>query len=432
MKQEHSLFKVNGENYAVPFMLIASLFFLWGFAHSILEVLNPHFQQSLAISKTKAALVQAAVYGGYFLMALPAGYIVHRWGYRKGVLTGLLLYGVGALLFIPGSFMESFPFYVFSLFVIGCGLTCLETSANPYTTVLGPSDSAERRINLAQSLNGVGWIVGPLVGGALLFSGGNIAIPYTIVGVVVLTTLVIFSRCRLPEITDADSMTDNSQEASPIQKKTGTLWNVAFLSGMLALFLYVAAQTGVNSFFINYMTENSTLTATQASQWLGFGGMGLFVLGRILGSWLMEYIRPRFMLLGCAAMASVATILLVRGGGCIALAAFLLVYLAESIMFPTIFSLALRSSNGHTKQASSLLIMTIVGGAIAPLIMGYIADNTHSMALAFTVPLACYIYILWYIAYGNNEGRISAEDPHGQGAQVGANHGFERRPCPDS
>lgn len=396
MKQEHSLFKVNGENYAVPFMLIASLFFLWGFAHSILEVLNPHFQQSLAISKTKAALVQAAVYGGYFLMALPAGYIVRRWGYRKGVLTGLLLYGVGALLFIPGSFMESFPFYVFSLFVIGCGLTCLETSANPYTTVLGPSDSAERRINLAQSLNGVGWIVGPLVGGALLFSGGNIAIPYTIVGVVVLTTLVIFSRCRLPEITDADSMTDNSQEASPIQKKTGTLWNVAFLSGMLALFLYVAAQTGVNSFFINYMTENSTLTATQASQWLGFGGMGLFVLGRILGSWLMEYIHPRNMLLGCAATASVATILLVRGGGCIALPAFLLVYLAESIMFPTIFSLALRSSNGHTKQASSLLIMTIVGGAIAPLIMGYIADNTHSMALAFTVPLVCYIYIMVY------------------------------------
>ena len=169
MKQQNTLFKVNGADYVVPFMLIASLFFLWGFAHSILEVLNPHFQQSFNISKTMAAFVQAAVYGGYFLMALPAGYIVRRWGYRRGVLTGLLLYGVGALLFIPGSMMESFPFYAFSLFVIGCGLTCLETSANPYTTVLGPADSAERRINLAQSLNGVGWIVGPLVGGALLF-----------------------------------------------------------------------------------------------------------------------------------------------------------------------------------------------------------------------------------------------------------------------
>ena len=206
MKNESKLVKTrDGHNYLVPFVLITTLFFLWGFAHSILEVLNPHFQQSFNISKTMAAFVQAAVYGGYFLMALPAGFIVRRWGYRRGVLTGLLLYGVGALLFIPGNMMESFPFYVFSLFVIGCGLTCLETSANPYTTVLGPADSAERRINLAQSLNGVGWIVGPLVGGALLFSGGNIAIPYTIVGIVVLCTMVVFSRCNLPEIKDADS-----------------------------------------------------------------------------------------------------------------------------------------------------------------------------------------------------------------------------------
>ena len=397
MKQQNTLFKVNGADYVVPFMLIASLFFLWGFAHSILEVLNPHFQQSFNISKTMAAFVQAAVYGGYFLMALPAGYIVRRWGYRRGVLTGLLLYGVGALLFIPGNMMESFPFYVFSLFVIGCGLTCLETSANPYTTVLGPADSAERRINLAQSLNGVGWIVGPLVGGALLFSGGNIAIPYTIVGIVVLCTMVVFSRCNLPEIKDADSgEAAGESKAAACEAPQGKLCNLAFLAGMLALFLYVAAQTGVNSFFINYMTETTDISPEQASRWLGFGGMGLFVVGRVLGSWLMEYIKPRYMLMGCAALASMATILLVRGSGNIGLASFLVVYLAESIMFPTIFSLALRSSNGHTKTASSLLIMTIVGGAIAPVIMGAIADNTGSMALAFTVPLICYIYIMVY------------------------------------
>lgn len=397
MKQDNSLFRANGTSYAVPFMLIASLFFLWGFAHSILEVLNPHFQQSFNISKTMAACVQAAVYGGYFLMALPAGYIVRRWGYRRGVLTGLLLYGVGALLFIPGSRMESFPFYVFSLFIIGCGLTCLETSANPYTTVLGPPQSAERRINLAQSLNGVGWIVGPLAGGALLFSGGNIAIPYAIVGVVVLVAMVVFSRCKLPEVRETDSAGADSHEHATAGAPAGKgLCNLAFVAGMLALFLYVAAQTGVNSFFINYMTEAASLTPTQASRWLGFGGMGLFVVGRVLGSWLMGYIKPRHMLLGCAAMASMATILLVRGGGSIALPAFLVVYLAESIMFPTIFSLSLRSSGGHTKQASSLLIMTIVGGAIAPVIMGRIADNTGSMALAFTVPLACYIYIMLY------------------------------------
>ena len=388
---KHSIFTYEGHNYLVPFLLISSLFFMWGFAHGILEVLNPHFQEAFHISKAMSAFTQAAVYGAYFLMALPAGWIIRKWGYRRGVITGLMFFGIGALMFVPGSQINSFYYYVLSLFVIGCGLTCLETSANPYTTVLGPADSAERRINLAQSLNGVGWIVGPLVGGALLFSGVNIAVPYTIIGVLVLATMITFSRCPLPEIQDADSQGENSEEISQ-----GSLWNMTFVAGMLALFLYVAAQTGVNSFFINYMTESSSISPSEASMWLGFGGMGLFVLGRVLGSWLMGYIQPRYMLAICAAIASTATVLLVQVGGSIALAAFLAVYLAESIMFPTIFSLALRSSNGHTKRASSLLIMTIVGGAIAPPIMGTIADHTHSMALAFTVPLVCYIYIMVY------------------------------------
>ena len=153
----------DGRNLLVPFLLITTLFFLWGFAHSILDVLNKHFQDALGINKTKSALVQAVVYSGYFLMALPAGEIIRRFGYRVGVLTGLLLYGCGALLFIPGGEIKSFEFFLFSLFVIGCGLTCLETAANPYVTVLGEKNSAERRINLAQSFNGLGWICGPLV-----------------------------------------------------------------------------------------------------------------------------------------------------------------------------------------------------------------------------------------------------------------------------
>lgn len=159
---------------------------MWGFAHGILEVLNPHFQESFHISKAMSALTQTAVYGAYFLMALPAGWIIRKWGYRRGVITGLVLFGIGALMFIPGSRFNSFYFFVLSLFVIGCGLTCLETSANPYTTVLGHPDKAESRINLSQSLNGIGWIVGPLVGGQLLFSGVNIAIPYALVGIFVL------------------------------------------------------------------------------------------------------------------------------------------------------------------------------------------------------------------------------------------------------
>ena len=281
-----SIFRYEGHNYLVPFLIISSLFFMWGFAHGILEVLNPHFQESFHISKTMSALTQAAVYGAYFLMALPAGWIIRKWGYRRGVITGLVLFGIGALMFIPGSRINSFYFFVLSLFVIGCGLTCLETSANPYTTVLGHPDKAESRINLSQSLNGIGWIVGPLVGGQLLFSGVNIAIPYALVGIFVLAVALV--------------------------------------------------------------------------------------------------------LLVCAILTFVATLIVVVCSGTLSLIAFFALYLGESIMFPTIFSLALRDAGTKTKLASSLLIMTIVGGAVAPVIMGYIADTTGSMAIAFLIPLVCY------------------------------------------
>lgn len=281
-----SIFRYEGHNYLVPFLIISSLFFMWGFAHGILEVLNPHFQESFHISKAMSALTQAAVYGAYFLMALPAGWIIRKWGYRRGVITGLVLFGIGAMMFIPGSRINSFYFFVLSLFVIGCGLTCLETSANPYTTVLGHPDKAESRINLSQSLNGIGWIVGPLVGGQLLFSGVNIAIPYALVGIFVLAVALV--------------------------------------------------------------------------------------------------------LLVCAILTFVATLIVVVCSGTLSLIAFFALYLGESIMFPTIFSLALRDAGTKTKLASSLLIMTIVGGAVAPVIMGYIADTTGSMAIAFLIPLVCY------------------------------------------
>ena len=281
-----SIFRYEGHNYLVPFLIISSLFFMWGFAHGILEVLNPHFQESFHISKAMSALTQAAVYGAYFLMALPAGWIIRKWGYRRGVITGLVLFGIGVLMLIPGSRINSFYFFVLSLFVIGCGLTCLETSANPYTTVLGHPDKAESRINLSQSLNGIGWIVGPLVGGQLLFSGVNIAIPYAMVGIFVLAVALV--------------------------------------------------------------------------------------------------------LLVCAILTFVATLIVVVCSGTLSLIAFFALYLGESIMFPTIFSLALRDAGTKTKLASSLLIMTIVGGAVAPVIMGYIADTTGSMAIAFLIPLVCY------------------------------------------
>lgn len=386
----------DGKNYLWPFVLVTTLFFLWGFAHSILDVLNKHFQDSIHISKTESALIQAVVYGGYFLMALPAGAIIRRHGYRAGVLTGLLLYGTGALLFIPGSRILSFPFFLFSLFVIGCGLTCLETAANPYVTELGNKQDAERRINLSQSFNGLGWVCGPLVGGWFLFAqqgSADIATPYAAVGVVVLLVALVFSRVRLPEISGTECA---SQGDGSTANDTAPLWkNGLFRLGLSALFLYVAAQTGINSFFINYATEHASIGNAEAAQLLSFGGMGLFMLGRMGGSWMMARIRAVDVLLYCSLGAALALCVPLTGAGTAGIIAFMVCYLCESIMFPTIFALALRSADRQTKKASSLLIMCIVGGAVAPLLMGLIADRTD-MATAFVVPLACFVFIGLY------------------------------------
>ena len=382
----------EGRSFLLPFILITSLFFLWGFAHSILDVLNKHFQDTMEITRTRSALIQAVVYGGYFVMALPAGNIIRRFGYRAGVLTGLVLYGVGALLFIPGGRIGSFEFFLFSLFVIGCGLTCLETAANPYVTVLGDPEGSERRLNLAQSFNGLGWICGPLVGGFFLFAGGgDVSTPYAIIGCIVLAVALVFARVKLPEIGDtpAPRMKEESTDSRGLWKEG------MFTFGLVALFLYVAAQTGINSFFINYATETAGISAHEASVWLSFGGMGLFMAGRMGGSWLMRSVRAEKVLTACAvgAVASMAAVILLPGkAGWYGL---LCCFLCESIMFPTIFALALRKTGSNTKRASSFLIMSIVGGAIAPVLMGAIAD-TSSMAAGFSVPLVCFVVIAVY------------------------------------
>ena len=406
----------DGRNYLVPFLLVTSLFFLWGFAHSILDVLNKFFQNEMHLTKTQSAFIQVVVYGGYFLMALPAGAVIRRWGYRAGVLTGLFLYGIGALLFIPGAEIMSFPFFLFSLFVIGCGLTFLETSANPYVTVLGDAEASEQRINFSQSFNGLGWILGPLVGGWFLFSqenSPNIALPYAIIGLVVLLIGGVFCFVRLPEIKDTvspeevsghqdDPRDENRDLSTTTVESSSTLSEIrilsrksAFVFGWIALFLYVAAQTGVNSFFINYATEHIAITDSMAATLLSFGGMGLFMLGRLGGSWAMGRIRAERLLAILAIIATLATSAVVLAPGGLGFAALLVVYLCESIMFPTIFALALRGLGAHTKIASSLLIMSIVGGAVAPLLMGIVADG-HSMALGFVVPLVCFVVIAAY------------------------------------
>lgn len=389
----------DGRSYLLPFVLITSLFFLWGFAHSILDVLNKHFQDALSISKTESAMIQAVVYAGYFLMAIPAGKIISRYGYRAGVITGLILYGIGALLFIPGARILTFGFFLLCLFIIGCGLTCLETAANPYVTVLGEPQSAEQRINFSQSLNGLGWIVGPLVGGLLLFGDGDssnsaesssaLAIPYAIIGVVVLVIAFVFSRVQLPEV-----KADEPVEGEKAANSNKPLWkHYNFVFGLVCLFLYCAAQTGLNSFFINFATENAGVSASMASMLLAFVCMGLFMFGRMGGSWVMSRLRSEPLLAACAVGAALSMIVLLFASGISGLVALFFCYLCESIMFPTIFALAIRGMGVHTKRASSYLIMSIVGGGVAPLLMGYIADSVGNMRPAFVVPMLCYVVI---------------------------------------
>lgn len=236
------------KEFLFTFALVASLFFFWGFAHSILDILNKHFQDALVISKWRSALVQAMVYGGYFIMALPAGAIIRKWGYKTGVIVGLMLYGIGALLFIPGEHLMSFEFFLMCLFIIGCGLTCLETAANPYVTVLGDDSTAPSRLNLAQSLNGLGWIVGPLIGGLVVFSGddgnsGSVALPYAVIGVIVLVIAFIFSRIQLPEIVENIEVDASDEKEKKDNHVNGeclemSLWHSSvFVFGLVALFL---------------------------------------------------------------------------------------------------------------------------------------------------------------------------------------------------
>ena len=404
--QSKGMFRgANGRNYVAAFSLVASLFFLWGVAHSILDVLNKHFQDVLVISKARSALVQAMVYGGYFLMAIPAGQIIRKWGYRTGIVTGLLLYGIGALLFIPGGQLMSFPFFLLCLFIIGCGLTCLETSANPYITVLGEKRSAAGRLNLAQALNGLGWVVGPMIGGLLILGedGGDITLPYAVIGFVVIILGAIFSRLHLPS--PEEQHKEKAQTVAMVAPAT-SLWQIrTFRYGVVALLLYVAAQTGINSFFINYALEADTsLSPSTAAMMLSIGGMGLFMIGRLLGSFILKAVVPARLMTVCAIGATVCMLFTINFNGQVGMAALCLTYLFESVMFPTIFSMALTDvTGGNTKTASSYLVMSIVGGAIAPVLMGMLGET--NMALGFLIPLVCFIVIAVY-AFSYNRLRL--------------------------
>jgi FHS family L-fucose permease-like MFS transporter len=390
------------QGFLIPFILVTSLFFLWGFAHGCIDVLNKHFQELLSMSKAKSAFLQFVFYGGYFLMALPAGLLMQKAGYKKGIIFGLLLFAGGAFLMFPATLMQTFGSFLFCLFIIACGLTCLETAANPYTTILGPPESGARRINFSQSFNGLGWIAGPLVGGMLIFSGtstsenkfASIALPYILIGTLVMIVAIFFWRVHFPEAKE-DIQTEDKEASSG--KFSDLLKHPHFVLAVVAQFFYVAAQTGINSFFINYVTEEMpAINNLEASKILAFGGFGLFWLGRFTGSTIfMRIIRPNRLLAFYAIMNVITMALVVSGLGWISVIALFSTYFFMSVMFPTIFALGIKELGPLTKKASSFLVMSIVGGALIPILMGRIAD-VSTMALGFIVPLVCFAFIFYF------------------------------------
>lgn len=394
LNQETENHSVSDKKYLVPFILITSLFFLWGFARAILDVLNKHFQNALHISITQSAMIQVTTYLGYFLMAIPAGIFINKYGYRRGVVFGLLLFGLGAIFFIPGALIGSFSAFLFCLFVIGCGLVFLETAANPYVTELGARETATSRLNLSQSFNGLGSIFATFCIGQFLFNdtqqGGNVVIPYAILGVLVLAIAVVFSRVDLPEIQHQQTNEDKAK-GSNIAKLFAN--HRMFVFGLFALLSYEVAEISINSYFINFVTGMHWMSDRTASLVLTLA-LAFFMVGRFLGSWIMRHIQATTMLLICAVGSVVCVGLVLCDLGIVSLVALVGNYLFEAIMFPTIFSIALTGLGNLTKSASSLLMMTPIGGC-GFLLMGMIADTTH-VTLPFVVPFIGFLIVLAY------------------------------------
>ncbi|MBB1580189.1 L-fucose:H+ symporter permease [Serratia sp. OS31] len=379
------------------FILVTSLFFMWGLSYGLLDVLNKHFQETLHVTKAQSGLLQAAYFGAYFLVALPAGYFMDKKGYKAGILVGLCLYALGALLFVPAASANSFAMFLFALFVIACGLGCLETAANPYATVLGDAKGAERRLNLSQSFNGLGQFIGPMIGGTLFFSatqgassGDQSAVKMTYVAIAVLVLLIafLFGRTRLPDIRE-----EEQPEHGEIAQ--GLWQHRHFVSGVITQFFYVAAQVGVGAFFINYATEHWNEVSNQSASYLLSIAMICFMVGRFFSTWLMGRVKPATLLMIYSLINIVLCGVVMLSLDGVSVVALIAVFFFMSIMFPTIFALGVKNMGKHTKRASSFMIMAIVGGAIMPYFMGALADR-YSTALSYVLPLLCFGVVFVY------------------------------------
>jgi MFS transporter, FHS family, L-fucose permease len=426
----------DGRNVLFVFVLLIFLFALWGFCNGMIDVMDKHFQEELHLSLAQSAWVQFAHYLGYFLMALPAGWLATRLGYKGGIITGLLMVAVGGFWFIPATHIASFWAFLLGVCVIAAGLTFLETIANPYTTVLGPIQYAATRINLAQSCNGIGLLLGPVAGGMFFYSKNtagestgseNLWVPYAAIGVIVIVLAIVFFFANVPEIKMEDDY--HCDDATP--NVSHSIWaRPHFIMAVVAQFLYVAAQAGIFSFFINYMTSQvppipdswnapsggSGWFETHTSGALGFSnkaasnlaslGFLCFLIGRFTGSAILKKFAAHSVLGLYSAISVVLCIVVFLKLGWISVVAVFLTYFFMSIMFPTIFALGIFGLGEKAKKASSFIVMAIMGGAILPKVMGAVADK-YDLSRGFIVPMLCFAVVA---AYGFMWPRLSGAD----------------------
>ncbi len=404
--------------------LITSLFFLWGFALNLNPILIPHLKEACRLSDTQSAFIDSASYIAYFLFAIPAGKFMYKFGYKGGIILGLLLFAFGAFLFYPAAEARSFPFFLGALFIIASGLTFLETAANPYMTVLGDPETGTQRLNFAQSFNGLAAFAAPLIGGRFILSGDvlsaekeaamtpdqindylnnealSVQIPYLVIGIVVLTVAMFLWKTPLPEIKEDDSL---EVEGSIFKEKNLVL-------GVLAQFFYVGAQVCISSFFIRFLGNVSGIDQVLSAYYLS-GALLCFMIGRFVGTFLMKFITPARLLASYSGVVFMLLSLAISSNGLSAVYSLVAVQFFLSIMFPTIFAMSVRGLGTKTKEGSSLVIMSIVGGAIFPVIMGAISDASNIQA-AYIVPALCMIMILYFAVKNINIKKLDQTASH--------------------
>ncbi len=413
----------------LPFVLVTALFFLWAIPNNLNDILIKQFMTSFQITRFQAGLVQSAFYLGYFCLAMPAALLMRRFGYKAGLVTGLFLFGSGAFLFWPAAIARSYGFFLFALFVIASGLSFLETGSNTFIAVLGDPRTSEQRLNLSQSFNPLGSITGALAGTVFIFSGielnhqqvdvlkaqGKLGVylqsetlrvvrPYVVLGIVVWVMAFLIFRTKFPHIRE-EAQTKDARDRG----KLGDLLHYPhFLQGVSAQFFYVGAQVGTWSFLIQYI-QDYTHEPEKTAGYLLTGSLVAFAVGRFVATYLMRFFRPSKLMgvFGIVNMVLVAVGILFPGW--VGVAAVFLTSFFMSLMFPTIYALGIKGLGPNTKLGGSFIIMAIVGGAIAPPVMGLLYGVWHSMAVAMIVPLMCYAVVTHYAYYGSRMRALRAE-----------------------